>query len=187
VEAAAGEAPPGPAVRLVRRAEDDLFRESVPTALATLPTDVFGRGDVAPDALEEAVRAAAAIPLMGEWSFVTLESPVARHRLLATMTERDHGLGAAPILIVPCVRVAGHRTSARGEEAILLSAGAAIRTLVVALHARLLGWWWDPAQRFDADEVRAALALKEDWRPVGIGAVGSMQEGGASRPRPPTP
>jgi coenzyme F420-0:L-glutamate ligase/coenzyme F420-1:gamma-L-glutamate ligase len=187
VEPTAGEAPPGPAVRLVRRPEDDLFRESVLVALAAAqPSDVSGPGDVAREAVEEAVRAAAAFPLTGEWSFVTLESSAARHRLLAA-TERDHDLGAAPILIVPCVRVRGDRTSARGtEQAVLLSAGAAIRTLVVALHARLLGWWWDPAQRVDADAVRAALGLAEDWRPVGIVAVGSMQEGGASRPRPPT-
>ena len=84
------------------------------------------------------------------------------------------------ILIVPCVRVAGRVTSRpRTEEATFLSAGAVIRTLVVALHAQLVGWSWDPDLPFDADGARAALALGEDWRPLGIVAVGPMPEGGA--------
>jgi len=69
----------------------------------------------------------------------------------------------------------------------MLSAGAAIRGLAIALHAQGVGWSWDPSRPFDADATRAALALGEDWRSLGIVAVGRMPEGAASRPRPPDP
>ena len=47
-----------------------------------------------------------------EWSFVALVSPTARRRLLVAATGRDDVLVSAPTLIVPCIRVAGGRTSA---------------------------------------------------------------------------
>jgi len=181
LDAAIGDAPPGPASALVRRPEDDLFRESALVAVAAAqPGDEFGPGEVPHKLIEEAVRAAVAVPTTEEWSFVVLDSPAARRRLLGAATEGDHPLGAAPMLIVPCVRVEGGRTSApRTEEGILLSAGAAIRTLVVALHAQLVGWSWDPNRPFDADAAREALTLGADWRPLGIVAVGPMPKGGA--------
>jgi len=129
--------------------------------------------------VEDAVRAACAVHSAGEWSFVALESPEARRRVL-TASGADGVLRAASILIVVCVRA----TSDSSEDAILLSVGAAIRGLTVALHSQRVGWSWDPNMPFDADGARAALALGEDWRPLGIVAVGRMPEGGASRPRP---
>ena len=83
------------------------------------------------------------------------------------------------MLIVPCVSVAGVRTSSPQTEAsILLVAGAAIRTLVIALHAQGLASWWDPERRLDVDAARTALALGPEQRPLGIVAVGRMPEGG---------
>jgi len=155
---------------------------------AAQPSEVFGPGEVPREIVEEAVRAACAVRSSEEWSFVVVDSPAARRRLLLAGTGADGVLGAAPTLIVPCIRVAGGRASApRTEASILLSAGAAIRTLVVALHAQLVGWSWDPGRPFDADAARAALALDGDWRPLGVVGVGTKTEGGASRRRPPTP
>jgi coenzyme F420-0:L-glutamate ligase/coenzyme F420-1:gamma-L-glutamate ligase len=187
--ATAGDAPPGPAGALVRRPEDDLFRESVLVAVAAAqPSDVFGPREVPREIVEEAVRAACTVRSSEEWSFVVVDSPMARRRLLLAAAGGDDVLAAAPTLIVPCIRVAGGRASApRTEASTLLSAGAAIRTLVVALHAQLVGWSWDPDRPFDADAARAAIALDEDWRPLGVVAVGTKTEGGALRPRPPTP
>jgi dehydro coenzyme F420 reductase / coenzyme F420-0:L-glutamate ligase / coenzyme F420-1:gamma-L-glutamate ligase len=182
LDAATGDAPPGPASALVRRPEDDLFRESALIAVsAAEQCDAFGPGEVSREIVEGAVGAACAVPLVGEWSFVALDSPVARRRVLAAAGAANDVLREAPILILPCVRVSA-KTS---EETILLSAGAAIRTLVVALHAQRMGWSWDPRGPFDAEGARAALALGEGWRPLGIVAVGPSAEGGASPPRPP--
>ena len=187
LDASAGDAPPSPASVLVRRPEDDLFRESALVAVSVAqPSDVFAPGEVSPESVEEAVRAAAAIHASEEWSFVALRSPAARRRLAVAATGTDELLRGGGILIVPCIRVAGGRTPApRTEEAVLLSAGAVIRTLVVALHAQHVGWSWDPNLPFDADGARASLTLGEDWRPLGVVAVGPMPEGGVSRPRPP--
>ncbi|HEV2951939.1 MAG TPA: hypothetical protein VGZ51_07540, partial [Actinomycetota bacterium] len=159
----------------------DLFRESALIALSAAETsDAFGRGEVSREIVEDAVGAACAVPPVGEWSFVALDSAAARRRVLAAAGANDV-LRAAPILILPCVRVSA-KTS---EETILLSAGATIRTLVVALHAQHIGWSWDPRGPFDAEGARAALALGEGWRALGIVAVGPMPEGGASRRRSP--
>ncbi|MDP9119163.1 MAG: coenzyme F420-0:L-glutamate ligase, partial [Actinomycetota bacterium] len=178
--AATGDAPPGPASALVRRPEDDLFRESALIAVSAAEQSVaFGPGEVSREIVEDAVGAACAVPLIGAWSFVALDSPAARRRVLAA-AGADDVLRAAPILILPCVRVSAETS----EETIMLSGGATIRTLVVALHAQRIGWSWDPRGPFDAEGARAALALGEGWRPLGIVAVGPMAEGGASRPRP---
>ena len=184
LDGSTGDAPPGPASALVRRLEDDLFRESALVAVsAALPSGVFGPGDVSREVVEHAVGAACAVLPDGDWSMVAVDSPAARRRLAAPATGADDVLRAARTLIVVCARISVESS----DEAILLSAGAAIRGLAVALHAQGVGWFWDPSRPFDADATRTALALGEDWRPVGIVAVGRMAESGASRPRPPDP
>ncbi len=179
--ASAGDEPTGSARDLVRRPEDDLFRESALVAVSVArSSDVFGPGEVSPEIVELAVQAAAATHSSKEWSFVALRTPPSRRRLLVAAMDGDGPLRAAPTLIVPCVRVAGGRLSdPRTEEGTFLSAGAAIRTLVLALHAQLVAWSWDPTVPFDADGARAALALGEDWRPLGIVGAGPMPEGEA--------
>ena len=66
----------------------------------------------------------------------------------------------------------------------MLAAGAVIRTLVVALHAQHVGWCVGSHLPFDADGARTSLALGEDWRPLGVVAVGPMPEGEASTAPP---
>jgi coenzyme F420-0:L-glutamate ligase/coenzyme F420-1:gamma-L-glutamate ligase len=184
LDGSTGDAPPGPATALVRRPEDDLFRESALVAVsAAQPSDVFGPGDVSREIVENAVGAACAGFPAGEWSMVAVDSRTARRRLVVAAGTADDPVRAAPTLIAVCART----TAESSDEASLLSAGSAIRGLTVALHAQGVGWWWDPNRAFDSDATRAALALGEDWRPVGIVAVGRMPEVGASRPRPPDP
>jgi coenzyme F420-0:L-glutamate ligase/coenzyme F420-1:gamma-L-glutamate ligase len=182
LDGSTGDAPPGPASALVRRPEDDLFRQSALVAVSgAQPSDMFGPGDVSREIIEHAVGAACAMFPAGDWSMVAVDSPAARRRLVVA-TEAGDPSRAAPTLIAVCARI-----PARSEEAIMLSAGAAIRGVAIALHAQGLAWSWDPSRPFDAEATRAALALGEDWRPVGIVAVGRMPEGGASRPRRPDP
>ncbi len=87
----------------------------------------------------------------------------------------DGSLRTAATLLVVCARTATEAS----EQAALLSAGAVIRGLAVALHAQGVGWSWDPNRSFDAESTRQALALGEDWHPLGIVAVGRMPKGGA--------
>ena len=184
LDGSTGDAPPGPASALVRRPEDDLFRESALVAVsAAQPSHVFGPGDVSRETVENAVGAACAVLPTGDWSMVAVDSPAAMRRVLVATSGADEAVRAAPALIVVCARIFAETS----EEAILLSAGAVIRGLAVALHAQGVGWSWDPNQRFDAHAMRAALLLGDDWRPVAVVAVGRMPEGGASRPRPPDP
>jgi len=112
-----------------------------------------------------------------------VDSPAARRRLVVAAGIEGDSVRSAPTLIVVCARI----TAQSSEEATLLSAGAAIRGLAVALHAQGIGWSWNPRRPFDPDATRAALGLDADWRPVGIVGVGRMREGGVSRPRPPDP
>jgi coenzyme F420-0:L-glutamate ligase / coenzyme F420-1:gamma-L-glutamate ligase len=176
LDRAIGDAPPGAARDLVRAPADDLFRESVTVALASAaPSSMFGSGDV-PRALLEDAMAAASPPLGAAMcSFVAVDSTAARRRLLAVLEDPDDALRTAPALIVPCVGAA----SGISEQAILLTAGAAIRSLVVALHAQDLAWSWDPGRVLDPERVRAALTLGPDRRPIGVVAAGPMPAGGA--------
>jgi coenzyme F420-0:L-glutamate ligase/coenzyme F420-1:gamma-L-glutamate ligase len=169
------DAPPGPASALVRRPEDDLFRESALVAVsAARPSHAFGPGEVSRDVVENAVAAACAAAPPGDWSVVAVDSPAARRRLVISAAA-DASPRSAPTLLVVCARTA----SETSELAALLSAGAVIRGLAVALHAQGLAWSWDPNDSLDAGTTRAALALGEDWRPLAIVAVGRMPEGGA--------
>ncbi len=171
-----GDAPPGAARDLVRAPADDLFRKSVAEAITSArPSSVFGSGDVRRALLEDAI--AAASPPLGAavCSFVALDSTTARRRLLAAVEDPDDALRTAPVLIVPSVSAA----PGTSEQATLLTAGAAIRSLVVALHAQYLAWSWDPGRALDPDRVRAALTLDPDRRPIGVVAAGPMPAGGA--------
>ena len=111
-------------------------------------------------------------------SFVALDSTPARRRLLAVLEDPDDALLTAPVLIVPCVGAARDAS----EPATHLSAGAAIRSLVVALHAQGLAWSWDPGRVLDPSRVRAALTLDADRRPIGVVAVGPIPAAGLTAP-----
>lgn len=108
-------------------------------------------------------------------SFVAVDSSAGRRRLLAVVEDPDDALLTAPVLIVPCVGAA----PGISEQATLLTAGAAIRSLVVALHAHGLAWFWDAGRVVDQGRVRAALTIDPDRRPIGVVAVGPIPEGGA--------
>jgi coenzyme F420-0:L-glutamate ligase/coenzyme F420-1:gamma-L-glutamate ligase len=147
------------------------------------------------------------------WAFVALDDPPAKRALLAAIAaawradlrgddtpeeaiERriarsDEVLGAAPTLIVPFVRFDGAHPYADAERAgaeremFLLAGGAAIQTLLLALHAQHVASCWISSTLFCQEETRAALGMHEGWYALGTVACGPMPEGGASRPRPP--
>ncbi|MGZ8579567.1 MAG: coenzyme F420-0:L-glutamate ligase [Actinomycetota bacterium] len=147
------------------------------------------------------------------WRFVVLDRPPAKRALLAAIgaawradlrgdgtpedvierrvARSDEVLGLAPALIVPFVRTDGahpyedEERAGAEREMFLLSGGAAIQNLLLALHAQGLGSCWISSTLFCQEETRAVLGMAEDWHALGTVACGPMPEGGASRPRPP--
>jgi coenzyme F420-0:L-glutamate ligase / coenzyme F420-1:gamma-L-glutamate ligase len=146
------------------------------------------------------------------WSFTAIWTAAAKRRLLraiadawrqdlrgdatpeATIERRiarsDAVLGAAPVLIVPWVRFRGAHPYADDErshaerEMFLLSGGAAIQNLLLALWAQGLASSWISSTLFCQQESRAALGMSDEWFALGTVAVGPLPAG-AAPPRPP--
>jgi len=146
------------------------------------------------------------------WRFTVLTSEPARRGLLAAIADAwradlrgdgtpeevidrrivrsDSVLGAAPVLIVPWVSFEGSHPYADRERAhaeqemFLLSGGAAIQNLLLALHAQGYASCWISSTLFCQEESRAALGMDDTWFALGTVAVGPMPAGAAS-PRPP--
>ena len=175
----------------------------------------FGDDAVAREAIIAAVEAACTAPAPHHtrpWRFVVLESAAAKHRLLRAIAEAwradlradrapedvierriarsDTVLGAAPVLIVPFVRLAGahpYEDAERGgaeRDMFLLSAGAAIQNLLLGLSAQNVASSWISSTLFCQEETREVLGLGDEWVALGTVAAGPMPKGGASRPRP---
>ncbi len=134
------------------------------------------------------------------WLFVALESDAAKRRLLSGMAaawvrdlegdgvpkpvidrrlrRSDALLGRAPVLIIPAIRLRGAHAypdaerSGAERDMFVLSAGAAIQSLMLALHAQGLASCWVSSTLFCAEESRAALDLADEWLPMGSLAVG---------------
>jgi dehydro coenzyme F420 reductase / coenzyme F420-0:L-glutamate ligase / coenzyme F420-1:gamma-L-glutamate ligase len=145
------------------------------------------------------------------WLFVAIDSDASKRRLLGAMAEAwvedlkrdamprkvierrlaksDAVLGTAPMLIVPAIRLAGAHAYADGERAgaerdmFVLSGGAAIQSLLLALHAQGLASCWISSALFCQPETRAALGLPPEWLPMGVVAVGRPPKG-EPEPRP---
>jgi coenzyme F420-0:L-glutamate ligase/coenzyme F420-1:gamma-L-glutamate ligase len=208
--------PPTAAHELVRPPEEDLFRESPLLSISARRTiRSFGPGDVPPEAIAEAVRAALAAPTphgARPWSFTALASASAKRRLavavaaawaadlerdgippdqIADRTARTEALlGGAAVLVVPWVRFdAMHRygdveRSHAEQELFLLSSGAAIENLLLALHAQGYVSCWAPTTLFCQAETREALGVSAQWFALGTVAVGTMPPGEPPPPRP---
>jgi len=208
--------PPSPASELVRPPEEDLFREAPLLSISARRTiRSFGDGEVAREAIEEAVGAACTAPAPHHtrpWVFTALVSRGAKRALLAAIgtawredllrdgvtedviarriAQSDAVLGSAPVLIVPWIRFRGAHPYGDSERAhaeqemFLLSGGAAIQNLLLALHAQALASCWISSTLFCQEETRAVLGMGDEWFALGTVAVGPMPAGTAT-PRPP--
>jgi coenzyme F420-0:L-glutamate ligase/coenzyme F420-1:gamma-L-glutamate ligase len=58
------------------------------------------------------------------------------------------------------------------REMFLLSGGAAIQNLMLGLHAQGLASCWVSSTLFCKEETREALALPDEWIPLGSIAIG---------------
>jgi coenzyme F420-0:L-glutamate ligase/coenzyme F420-1:gamma-L-glutamate ligase len=146
------------------------------------------------------------------WAFTALESPAARRRLAGAVGEAWRSdlaadgvpegrisarteelvslLGSAPVLVVPWVRfdaARGHADRDRAhaeQERFLLSAGAAIQNLLLALHAQGCASCWTASTLFCQPQTREAVGMPDGWFALGAIAAGPMPPG-AAPPRPP--
>ncbi|RZS90168.1 coenzyme F420-0 gamma-glutamyl ligase [Motilibacter rhizosphaerae] len=163
----------------------------------------FAPGAPDPAAVRRALASAATAPAPHHtvpWRFVVLETAEARTRLLDAMEaawaadlradgfdeaavgrrlRRGGVLRGAPLLVVPCLVTEGahaypdERRSRAEREMFLLSAGAAVQGLLVALAAEGLGSAWVSSTLFCPEVAREALGVSDHWDPMGAVAVGT--------------
>jgi len=143
------------------------------------------------------------------WRFVLVESDRAKARLLDEMlaawvfdlrgdgfaedqiarrTRRGEPLRRAPLIIVPCLHAeAAHtypdqRRNASERAMFLVSMGAGVENLLVALAVEGLGSCWVSSTLFCGPVAAAALDLPDGWEPMGAVGVGHP-----AAPPPPRP
>ncbi len=172
----------------------------------------FTAEPVDPAAVRRAIAAAVTAPAPHHsrpWRFVVVESARARRRLLDDMlaawaadlrgdgftpeqiarrTRRGEPLRRAPLIIVPClVTEAAHaypdaRRASAERAMFLVSMGAGVQNLLVALAVEGLGSCWLSSTLFCGPVARAALDLPPGWEPMG--AIGVGRPAAAPSPRP---
>jgi dehydro coenzyme F420 reductase / coenzyme F420-0:L-glutamate ligase / coenzyme F420-1:gamma-L-glutamate ligase len=167
---------------------------------------------VDPGAVRRAIAAAITAPAPHHstpWRFAVLQTAAARSALLDDMlaawiadlrgdgftpeqiarrVRRGEPLRRAPLLIVPCLHAeAAHtypdpRRNAAEREMFVVAMGAAVQNLLVALAVEGLGSCWVSSTMFCRDVTRHALALPEEWDPMGAVGVGHPAAPAPGRP-----
>jgi coenzyme F420-0:L-glutamate ligase / coenzyme F420-1:gamma-L-glutamate ligase len=172
----------------------------------------FTSQPVAMAAVHRAIAAAVTAPAPHHsqpWRFAIVESAQARTRLLDDMlaawitdlrgdgftddqiarrTRRGEPLRKAPLIIVPCLLAdAAHtypdqRRNAAERAMFLVSIGAGVQNLLVALAVEGLGSCWVSSTLFCGPAASAALSLPAYWEPMGAIGVGHAATPPAPRP-----
>jgi coenzyme F420-0:L-glutamate ligase / coenzyme F420-1:gamma-L-glutamate ligase len=143
------------------------------------------------------------------WRFVIVSSLTARLALLDAMQDawvtdlrgdgfteeqiarrlrRGEPLRHAPLIVVPCLELSAmnpypddRRTRAE-RDMFVVSTGAAVQNLLVALAVENLGSAWISSALFCQDVAAGALQLPDGWLPMGAVAVGHPAAPAPARP-----
>ncbi len=172
----------------------------------------FTAAPVSPAAVRRAIAAAITAPAPHHsqpWRFAVLESRESRARLLDDMlaawqadltadgftaeqiarrVRRGEPLRRAPMIIVPClVAEAAHtypdaRRNSSERTMFLVSMGAAIENLLVALAVEGLGSCLISSTIFCREVAAGSLGLPADWEPMGAVGVGHPAAPAPDRP-----
>ena len=167
------------AAALVRSAAEDMFRLGSTDVLTERRTVTdFSDEPVDPVAVRRAIEVALTAPAppgSKPWRFAVVESATARQQLTDAMraaeethTSDGEPLGKAPLVIVACL--SGEATADRAAR--LISLGAAVENLLVALAVDGLGSCWVPGAPSFGQAAAEALGLPAGWEPIGAIGVG---------------
>jgi coenzyme F420-0:L-glutamate ligase/coenzyme F420-1:gamma-L-glutamate ligase len=203
---------PGGAALIRPAAEDMFRLGTSEVLAARRTVREFTAEPVDPAAVRRAIAAAVTAPAPHHsepWRFAVVESAAARARLLDDMlaawqadlrqdgftpeqiarrVRRGEPLRRAPLIIVPCLAAeAAHvypddRRNSSERAMFLVSMGAAVQNLLVALAIEGLGSCWVSSTLFCQPVAAAALDLPAGWEPMG--AVGVGHPAAPPRPRP---
>ena len=178
------------AAALIRPAIDDMFRLGSTDVLTERRTVTeFSDDPVDPVAVRRAIEVALTAPAPGDgkpWRFAVLESAAARQEVvdalrLAAPETGTESLAKAPLIVVACLA----RQATQPRAALLISLGAAVENLLVALAVDGIGSCWVPGQPSFGSAASEALDLPSDWEP--IGAIGIGNPAGPPEPHQPPP
>ncbi|MDR2984741.1 MAG: coenzyme F420-0:L-glutamate ligase [Nocardiopsaceae bacterium] len=209
---------PGAAALVRPAAEDMFRLGAADVLGARRTVREFTADPVDPAAVRRAIAAALTAPAPHHsqpWRFAVVESAQAKTRLLDAMlaawvtdlrgdgfteeqvarrTRRGEPLRHAPLLIVPCLFAEAAHTypdaprNASERAMFLVSMGAGVQNLLVALAVEGLGSCWISSTLFCGPVAAAALDLPEGWEPMGAVGVGHAAAPPAPRPdRDPEP
>jgi coenzyme F420-0:L-glutamate ligase/coenzyme F420-1:gamma-L-glutamate ligase len=203
---------PGARARIRPAEEDMFRFGSADVPLARRTIRAFTAEPVDVVAVRRAVATALTAPAPHHsqpWRFVILSSAAARTALLDAMRDawiadlrrdgftedqigrrvrRGEPLRLAPLIVVPClVTDAAHdypdERRGRAEQAMfVVSMGAAVQNLLIALAVDELGSAWISSTLFCQDIAARAMDLPQGWRPMGAIAVGRPAEQAKARP-----
>jgi len=203
---------PGAAALIRPAEEDMFRLGSADVLAARRTVREFTAAPVPGHPVQRAIAAAVTAPAPHHsqpWRFVVVESAAARTRLLDDMlaawqadlmrdgfteeqiarrVRRGDVLRRAPLLIVPCmVADAAHaypddRRNAAERAMFLVSMGAGVQNLLVALAVEGLGSCWVSSTLFCREAASAALHLPAGWEPMGTVGVGYPAGPAPARP-----
>jgi coenzyme F420-0:L-glutamate ligase / coenzyme F420-1:gamma-L-glutamate ligase len=128
--------------------------------------------------LQDATRRALLDGMADAWRSDLAADGVDEATIAARLARSDALHREAPVLLAAFVDLAASHPypdarRARAErDLFVLSGGAAIEALLVALAARGLGAAWTSSTAFCPETVRTILGLPETWEPLGTVAVG---------------
>ncbi len=203
---------PGAAALIRPAADDMFRLGAADVVSARRTVREFTAAPVPADAVNRAIAAAITAPAPHHsqpWRFVVVESEQARTALLDEMlaawradladdgftpeqvarrVRRGEVLRRAPLIIVPClVTDAAHaypddRRNAAERAMFVVSMGAAVENLLVALAVDGLGSCWVSSTLFCREAAANALALPGDFEPMGAIGVGHPAAAPPERP-----